>query len=237
MERLQKVLAHRGVASRRQCEEIILAGRVKVNGQVVTEMGFKVEPTYDCIEVDGKKIGQEEEKIYILLNKPVGFVTTVKDPQKRKTVIDLIKSVKERVYPVGRLDYDTEGLLLMTNDGELAYALTHPKHEISKTYLVKVKGLPSREALQQLRHGVKLEDGMTAPAKVNFVSDLGGNALVKISIHEGRNRQVRRMFSYIGHPVLQLQRIQIGFLTMNGLKVGEFRFLDQDEIDKLKKLI
>ncbi|NPV26288.1 MAG: rRNA pseudouridine synthase [Firmicutes bacterium] len=236
MERLQKVLAQAGIASRRRSEELILAGRVRVNGIIVNQLGMKVDWDRDVIEVDGRRLKKPVEPVYILLNKPVGYVTTVRDPQGRKKVTDLIRGVSERIYPVGRLDYDTEGLLLLTNDGELTYALTHPKHEVSKTYLAKVLGVPSPAKLRTLQRGVQLEDGKTAPARVRLLARIEGNALLEIQVHEGRNRQVRRMCEAIGHPVLELKRTQLAFLSLDGLRVGQYRHLTPAEVRKLKQL-
>lgn len=233
MERLQKVLAAAGIASRRECEQIILAGRVKVNGEVVRKLGVKVGPK-DKLEVDGRLVQQREPKLYLVLNKPAGYVTTVKDPEGRKKVLDLIKNIPYRIYPVGRLDYCTEGLLLLTNDGEFAQLLTHPSNKIVKTYLTLVKGVPGMEALKLLRQGVALYDGITAPAKARIMQVIGGNALIEISIHEGKNRQVRRMMEAIGHPVLSLVRTKIGKLELGNLKKGEYRFLTTQEINELK---
>lgn len=230
-ERLQKVLAQAGVASRRHSEEIILAGRVKVNGVVVTELGTKVDPTRDRIEVDGQSIASEK-KVYIVLNKPRGVVTTASDPQGRKTVIDLL-DVEERVYPVGRLDLDTSGLLIMTNDGTLANGLMHPSREIEKTYRAWVKGIVSGETAKQLARGVELDDGMTAPAKVRIMEKGNDETLLEIIIHEGRNRQVRRMCDAIGHPVKSLQRVQIAFLKIGRLRYGDSRHLTPEEVMRL----
>lgn len=236
-ERLQKVISQAGIASRRESEELIKAGRVKVNGVVVTELGTKVEPTRDKVAVDNKPI-RTEKPVYILLNKPRGIVTTLHDPEGRKTVASLLPDISERIYPVGRLDYNTEGLLLMTNDGELTHALTHPSHEIDKTYRAKVLGRPPEEKLDRLRAGIKLEDGLTAPAKVNAVEydrekDL---TTVEIVITEGRNRQVRRMFEAIGHPVRQLKRVKFAFLTLVGVRRGAYRNLEADEVETLKNI-
>lgn len=233
MERLQKVMAHAGIASRRKSEEIILAGRVRVNGKVVKELGIKVEKN-DQIEVDGKPITMEK-MVYILLNKPTGYLSTVDDPQGRKTVLDLVGSIKERVYPVGRLDYNTSGLLILTNDGELTYTLTHPSHQVEKTYLVVVKGKPGN-ILRRLEKGVELEDGITAPARVRGVKEKRGNTLFQLTIHEGRNRQVRRMCEYIGYSVISLARIGFAFLDLKGLEPGEYRYLNTEEVEKLKML-
>lgn len=236
MERLQKYLAQAGIASRRKCEEIILAGRVEVNHIKISELGFKIDPLKDKVKVDGKLIKGKEDRVYYLLNKPKGVVSTVKDPQGRKKVTDLI-GTKERIYPVGRLDSDTEGLILLTNDGVLTNALTHPSFEINKTYLALVKGRPSEKDINLLRKGIPLEDGMTAPAVVEPVKNIKQNALIKITIHEGRNRQVRRMFEYVGSKVIELKRIKFCFLTLQGLKVGEYRKLSKEEVLRLKKIV
>ena len=235
MERLQKVMAHAGVASRRKSEEIIKEGRVKVNGEVVTAMGVKVDPNNDEIEVDGKII-TEEKKIYILLYKPEGYITTVDDPRGRKTVLDLIDDVKQRIYPVGRLDYDTSGLLLLTNDGDMTYVLTHPSYEIEKKYLVEAKGYIDDKNFKRLEEGVQLEDGLTAPAEVKVINRKKDKSKFTLSIHEGRNRQVRRMCKKIGHEVEKLKRSNFGPLNLNGLKAGEYRYLSSKEINKLHKL-
>lgn len=238
MERLQKVMASCGIASRRKSEELILNGKVRVNGKVITEVGCKVDPIRDIIEVEGKRIIPVQQHTYIILNKPKGVITSVTDPQGRKTVIDLLKDIPDRVYPVGRLDYQTEGLLLLTNDGELAYRMTHPKYEIEKEYIALVKGKPTQKAIQQLRSGIMLDDGMTAPAQVELLSNgEKENSKLKLVIHEGRNRQVRRMCEAIGHPVLHLRRMRIGFIELNGLKPGEFRHLEEQEVKKLKQLL
>ena len=236
MERLQKVMALAGIASRRACEEIIAAGRVTVNGRKVTEPGTKVQPGRDVVRVDGKKISAPERHDYILLYKPRGYLSTVKDPRGRKTVMDLLDGLDTRVYPVGRLDYDSEGLLLLTNDGELTFALTHPKHQVKKTYLARIKGVPSRNSMELLANGVELEDGPTAPAAVEMDDIYNGNARLRITIHEGRNRQVRRMCEYIGHPVLSLKRVALGNLTAAGLTSGQYRRLNPAELRNLKKL-
>ncbi|MDA8210396.1 MAG: pseudouridine synthase [Clostridia bacterium] len=236
MERLQKYLAHAGVASRRHCEELILKGKVAVNGQVVTELGTKVDPVKDQVLVNGKPVSIAKTKVYILLYKPGGYVTTVKDPEGRKTVIDLLKGIRERVYPVGRLDYDTEGLLILTNDGELTHALTHPSRQVDKTYLAIVQGVPAEDGLEQLRRGIRLEDGMTAPAGVRLLKVEQDKAWLEITIHEGRNRQVRRMCEQIGYPVLFLKRVRLGFLTLDGLTVGKYRTLRPREVAKLRAM-
>ena len=233
-ERLQKVLAQAGVASRREAEEYITAGRVKVNGKVVKEGGTKVGPNA-FIMVDGHPI-HRERKTYLLFYKPRGVVTTMKDPEGRKTVADYVKDIPQRVYPVGRLDYNTEGLLLLTNDGELAQALTHPSHEVNKTYEVTVPGIVPQEKLDMLRVGLKLEDGMTAPALVDLKAyDYEKNLThFNVTIHEGRNRQVRRMCDAIGFPVRYLRRVMMGTLTLDGLRRGDCRELFNEEIEELR---
>lgn len=232
-ERLQKYLAAAGVASRRASEKLILEGRVSVNGSIVKELGTKVLPGKDTVLVDGKPVKQEEKMVYLLMNKPAGYLTTVKDTHDRPTVMDLLIDVPYRVFPVGRLDFDTEGLLLLTNDGEFAYRMTHPKFKIKKTYLATVQGELTRERLQMLRDGVELEDGKTAPAEVNIVRQEKYRTVVEITIHEGKNRQVRRMFKAVKNPVLELKRITVGSLNLKGVGVGEYRHLTADEVQKL----
>lgn len=236
MERLQKVLAHAGVASRRKAEQLILDGKVKVNGKVVTELGTKVSSS-DTVEVEGVKL-EKEQKVYYLLYKPRGIISAVVDDKGRKTVADLFPHVEQRLFPVGRLDYETSGLLLMTNDGDFSYLMTHPKFKIDKTYIAKVKGIPTREQLQQLSRGIVLEDGKTAPARVKMqsVDRKTGKAIIEISIHEGRNRQVRRMFDAIGCPVQKLRRDRFAFLTLHGLNAGESRELTPHEVKQLRVL-
>ncbi|MGQ9755529.1 MAG: pseudouridine synthase [Desulfotomaculales bacterium] len=233
-ERLQKVLARAGISSRRKCEELIRAGRVRVNGQPVRELGFKVDPARDRIELDGRPV-QVEPPVYIMLNKPRGYICTLRDPQGRPRVTDLVYGISQRIYPVGRLDYDTEGLLILTNDGDFAHALTHPRHEITKTYLVRVSGRPRNRDLNKLRRGIMLSDGPTAPARVAVIKKDPETTLLKVSIHEGRKRQIRRMLAAIGHPVIELKRIAVGPLTLGELRVGEFRHLTPEEVEKLKR--
>ena len=232
-ERLQKVLAAAGVASRREAEKFITGGRVKVNGKLVTELGTKVTAR-DAITVDGKPI-QREEKVYRLFYKPRGVVTTMKDPEGRTCIADFVQDLQARVYPVGRLDYNTEGLLLLTNDGALAQNLTHPSHEFTKTYQVTVLGLVPQEKLDQLRLGVMLEDGMTAPAVVTLqgYDNERGLTNFEITIHEGRNRQVRRMCDFLGFPVRKLMRTKMGPLNLQGMRRGDSRELDEFEVTTL----
>lgn len=237
MERLQKIIAAAGIASRREAEKIILAGRVKVNGKVASELGVKADPGRDRITVDGKPLAAKT-KSYYMFYKPRGVVTTMKDPEGRKCISDFVKGLGERVYPVGRLDYNTEGLLLLTNDGELAQKLTHPSYEIRKTYRVKVLGIVPLAKLDKLRMGVELEDGLTAPATVDLIGydRERGMTEFNITIHEGRNRQVRRMCDVIGFPVRDLQRTKMGPLALRGLGRGKIRELDDDEVQLLMKI-
>ncbi|UOE96444.1 pseudouridine synthase [Alkalihalobacillus sp. LMS39] len=236
MERLQKVIAHAGVASRRKAEELILEGKVKVNGVVVKELGMKVTPRKDEIEVNGVPI-DKEEPVYFLLYKPTGVISAVKDDRGRKVVTEFLE-VEQRVFPVGRLDYDTSGALLLTNDGELTNILTHPKHKVDKMYIAKVKGYPTKEVIEKLRKGIMLEDGKTAPARVKIVSGdkKKGTSIIEITIHEGRNRQVRRMFDAVGHPVLKLKRERFSFLDVGNMRPGETRPLKPFEVKQLKEI-
>ncbi len=234
-ERLQKILASAGVASRRMAEQIIASGRVSVNGVIVSEMGFKADPDIDLITVDGKKITSETPKIYIMLYKPAGYVTTMKDPQGRPIVTDILKNVKERVFPVGRLDYNTEGLLLLTNDGAWANALAHPRHEVEKEYQVRVRGKVSPVQISQLIEGVDLEDGKTAPAEVKVIRESDNNTWLSVVIHEGRYRQVRRMCEAVNLQVVRLKRFRYGFLDLGKLKPGEYRILAESEVIRLRR--
>lgn len=236
MMRLQKYMAHAGLASRRVCEEIIRAGRVTVNGKPAT-LGMTVNPARDKVLVDGRPIGRPEPKRYIIVYKPVGYVTTVRDQFKRKTVMDLVKGVQERVYPVGRLDYDSEGLLILTNDGKLANRIMHPSYELEKVYLATVKGQITPTALRQLRRGVELEDGKTAPARVELITSDSDSSMIRLAITEGRNRQVRRMCEAVGFPVTRLVRIAIGPIKLGKLRPGEFRDLTTAEVSKLKQAV
>lgn len=236
-ERLQKYLASAGVASRRASEVLIKEGRVSVNGKVVRELGTKVVPGQDRVVVDGKPTEQAEQLVYLLMNKPAGYVTTVKDTHNRLTVMDLIRDMPYRVFPVGRLDYETEGLLLLTNDGEFAYRMTHPKFKLVKTYVAVVQSKLTKERLELLQNGIQLEDGKTAPAKVKILRQENHKTVVEISIHEGRNRQVRRMFKAVKNPVLELKRVSVGPLTLKGVNPGEYRYLTADELKKLGQRI
>lgn len=236
MIRLQKYIADCGVASRRKAEELIKQGSVKVNGSIANEMGLKVSDR-DQVEVNGKLVRPERKKVYIMLNKPSGYVTTVKDQFRRPTVIELLKGVKERVFPVGRLDYETTGLLILTNDGDFTHKMTHPRHEIEKTYLATISGCPTKEEIKSFESGLKIEDFTTSPAKLRIVSEKGRTCIVEVTIHEGRNRQVRKMCEAIGHPVLSLKRIALGNLTLGSLSEGSWRELSHDEVESLLKSV
>jgi 23S rRNA pseudouridine2605 synthase len=236
LERIQKIISAAGVTSRRAAEQLITEGRVRVNGQVVTELGTKADPSKDHIKVDGKLINPHQPQTYLMLNKPAGFVTTMSDPEGRPTVQDLLKGVKVRVYPVGRLDYNTEGLLLLTNDGDFAHLITHPQHEFPKTYLAKVKGVLEDSQIDSLEKGIYLDDGKTAPAKIKKIRKEEANSWLEITIHEGRKRQVRRMFDRVGHSVIRLKRIRTGNQTLGDLPEGSFRYLTNDEVTGLKEL-
>jgi len=237
LERLQKIISNAGISSRRKAEQMILDGRITINGEVVNELGAKADPENDDIKLDGKKIIIEKTKIVVLLNKPLKVITSMDDPQGRRTVLDYL-DVPYRVYPVGRLDYETEGLLLLTNDGELANRLMHPSYELDKTYEVVIQGSPSDNDLEILRKGIYLDDSMTSPAQVRIIQKIDRlHTKVQITIHEGKNRQVRRMFEYIKTPVKELKRIKYGFLTLAGVKQGEYRILSDEEIINLRQMV
>ena len=230
MERLQKLIARAGICSRREAEKIISAGRVTVDGKIITELGAKADISQK-IRVDGKLLHFDTEKIYLLLNKPRGYVSTAHDERGRRTVLDLLgENFSERVYPVGRLDLNSEGLILLTNDGKLTDALIHPRFEVEKTYRAKISGELTEEKLDRLRTGIELDDGLTAPARVYRL----GEDLVEVTLHEGRNRQVRRMFAAIGCDVKRLRRIRFAGLTLEGVPLGKFRALTTEEVARLK---
>jgi 23S rRNA pseudouridine2605 synthase len=231
--RLQKYLAESAVASRRSSEELIKQGRVSINGETVSEMGFKVSDS-DIIKVDGKLIKLNKKKIYIMLNKPKGIISSVKDQFARKTVLDLIKKdIEERIFPVGRLDYDTSGLLILSNDGDFTYRLTHPKHEIKKVYVAEVMGFIGEEHIEKFANGIDIGGFVTTPAKLEILEVSGYSTYIGITIHEGKNRQVRKMCDSIGHPVMKLKRVAIGKVELGDLKEGEWRYLSEDEISYL----
>ena len=237
MMRLQKFMAMAGVASRRQSEKLIEEGKVKVNGHVVNEMGYKVDEKRDTIHVRGKRIFLTEENLYYMINKPRGYVSTVSDEKNRKTVMELVPD-QERLYPVGRLDQNTSGILLMTNDGDLTYRLTHPKHEVTKKYVIKVKPIPPKEKLSGLRKGGDIGVYTIAPCEIRMrrIDEDENTGTYEVTISEGKNRQVRNMFEYIGTEVVTLKRIAIGELTLKGLRLGKSRKLTADEILYVKKL-
>jgi len=234
-ERLQKLIAAAGLSSRRKAEEWIEAGEVTVNGRVA-ELGAKADPQRDKIIVRGKPLKRREALHYLLLNKPSGYVTSARDPEGRAVVTDLVKEVPARLYPVGRLDLTTEGLLLLTNDVALAQRLSHPRNEVDKTYLVRVRGQLGPETIRRLERGVELDDGPTAPAKVANMRPVGSHCWFEITIHEGRNRQVRRMCEAVGHTVSRLKRIRYSFLQIGDLPVGKYRELTPQEVARLKKI-
>jgi len=236
-ERLQKIIAAAGVASRRKAEELIVAGEVAVNGHVVTELGAKADPERDHIKVHGRLINRKlkrQEKIYILLNKPLGFLTSRSDPKNRPLVVDLIGPYHNKVHPVGRLDFNTEGLLLLTNDGDFTNLITGSK-QASKVYEVKVKGKPSEYQIAMLKRGVTVDGKRTAPAVIHLMEESETNAWYKVTLYEGRNQQIRKMFDHIGHSVIKLRRVAIGFLKNERLKPGEFRMLRETEVKRFFK--
>ena len=231
--RLQKFIAQCGIASRRKAEELISKGRIAVDGVKVTEMGIRVIPGKNRITFDGKPVEAREQLVYYLLNKPKGYVTTLSDPQGRPIVTSLIKNNEARLFPVGRLDLDTEGALILTNDGEFAQKIQHPSHGIDKTYQALVKGCPQKNKIALLERGILLEAKMTYPAVVSVVSKAGKNCLMQITIHEGRKRQVKKMFDFIGHPVLHLKRTAYGKLSLGRIALGDFRQLNPSELNKI----
>ena len=238
-ERLQKFLARAGVASRRSAEKLITEGKIRVNGVIIKELGTKVDPFKDKISYNGKMVKLERKKVYYMLNKPKGYISTVKDDKGRKTVVDILSDVEERIFPIGRLDYNTEGLLLLTNDGDFMNKLLHPKYEIGKIYVAKIDGIINLDDLHKLADGVKLEDGKTAPADVylDSINKTLKESRVEITIYEGKNRQVRRMFKALGYEVKALKRIAFAGLTLNKLKRGEYRKLTDNELLRLRKKI
>jgi pseudouridine synthase len=232
-KRLQKILAEAGVSSRRQAERLIRDGRVLLNSAPAV-LGMQADPFSDSITLDGKPVTLPEEKVYFLFNKPAGCLSTVSDSRGRPKVTDFFRSVPARVFPVGRLDYDTEGLLIVTNDGDFAHALLHPSFEVDKVYHARVEGTPGPDALRLLAKGVPLDDGVTAPATVRVLEKGGRSTLLEITIHEGRKRQVKRMCEFIGHPVFHLKRVSVGSLSLGGLPAGSFRPLTPEEIEALR---
>jgi 23S rRNA pseudouridine2605 synthase len=231
--RLQKFLSRCGIASRRKAEEYIAQGRVMVDGKVITCMGQQITPGKQKVSFDGKEVVAEERFIYILLNKPKGYVTTLSDPQGRPIVTSLLSGIQERIYPVGRLDLDTEGALLLTNDGNLAQSILHPSHEVTKTYEAEVKGHPATKAIHHLEKGILLEKKKTAPARIRVKQRGKKTTTIVITIHEGRKRQVKKMFQAIGHPVIALKRLAYGQLTLDGLSLGKYKILQQKDLQKI----
>lgn len=243
MLRLQKILAQAGIASRREAENLITGGRVRVNGRVVTELGASADPERDKISVDGEKI-HAEKKVYIILHKPQGVVSTVSDPEGRPTLLDLLPQIGARVFPVGRLDFDATGLVLLTNDGDLAQTLAHPGKKVHKTYLVKVRGEPDQKDILRLRKGIRLDDGVrTLPAKVHITEvklhgkHVSKNTWLKFIIHEGRNRQIKRMCLAVRHPALRVHRVAIGPLKLGDIPAGGWRYATREEIKALRDIV
>ncbi len=237
MVRLQKVIAASGVASRRAAETMIRDGRVAVNGTVVRVLGTCIDPLKDHVKIDGRHVQPTEPEVFVLLHKPPGFVTTMKDPHGRPTIADLVEKVKVRVFPVGRLDYDTEGLLLLTNNGAVAQACVHPRYHVPKTYLVKVSGVCTDEEIRTLQDGIALDDGMTAPAVVRKSGKARVNSWLELTIHEGRKHQIKRMLEALGHRVMRIKRIQFGPLALGDLPVGACRFATDAEANALRAIV
>ena len=235
--RLQKIIAGSGISSRRKAEDFIRHGQVTVNGETVMTLGTKVDPLHDHIKVNGRHLKSKLPEMFVMLNKPTGYLSTLHDPEDRPTIKQLLPKPSLRLFPVGRLDCDSEGLLLLTNNGDIAQACLHPAHHVPKTYLVKVKGVLEDAHLQQLRRGVLLDDGLTAPAKVKKAGKAQANSWIEITIHEGRKHQVKRMFEHIGHPVIRLKRIQFGPLNLGKLLPGKTRYLTDREANELRHLL
>lgn len=231
--RINKYIAQAGICSRRKADELIANGNVKINGAVLKEPGYEVTDG-DKVEVNGTQISAKQKAEYVLINKPLGMVTTVSDDKERLTVMDVVADIDARLFPVGRLDYNTSGALIMTNDGEMAYRLTHPKHEVYKTYRARVAGILSNEKAARLRKGMDIGGFVTSPAKVNIIKGTQHSTIVEISIHEGKNRQVRKMFAAVGNPVQELERIAIGEIRLGHLKPGHYRKLTREEVEYLK---
>ncbi|GIM29753.1 pseudouridine synthase [Clostridium polyendosporum] len=234
-ERLQKYMARCGVASRRKCEELIIEGKVRVNGKIIQELGTKVNAEEDIVEVSEKVIKPEERKVYIMLNKPEGYVTTVKDEKDRSTVLDLIE-IKERIYPIGRLDYDSSGLLIMTNDGEVYNKIIHPRVEVTKTYIAVVSGMFSPEEMKKFMNGIDIGGYVTAKASISIMEKYRSACKVEIKIHEGKNRQIRKMCAALKHEVISLERVGIGNITLGNLPKGKWRELNKEELDYIFSL-
>lgn len=234
--RIQKFLSETGTVSRREAERLIAEGKVSVNGKVVKELWTQIDPEKDKVKLDNRPI-KKEDSLYILLFKPTGYISTLKDERGRPAISDLIKDIPMRVFPAGRLDFNTDGLLFLTNDGDTAQMISHPRYGLEKTYLAKVSKIPNKAVLDGLREGIKLSEGKTLPAKVKMVSTLKNSCYLEIIIKEGKKRQIRRMLEAVGHPVRKLRRVKIGFLSLQGLEPGEYRFLTLPEIKRLKKKV
>jgi pseudouridine synthase len=235
--RLNKFLAQAGVASRREVDRMIVGGKIKVNGRVVRTLGTKIDDEKDRVEFEDKRVKREEEMVYLVLNKPPGYLVTLKDPFHRPTIKELLPSLKQRIYPVGRLDYDSEGLLLLTNDGELAYRLTHPRYRVPKNYIVEVRGVPDSSKISRLEKGITMDGKKTSPARIAKLSGSTKETLLKIEIHEGRKREVKRMFEAVGHRVLHLKRVGFGGMGLGKLQTGKWRFLTRREVNSLKSQV
>lgn len=236
-ERLQKIMARAGLASRRKAEELIQQGRVLINGQVVTRLGTKADPAEDIIEVNGRPVEQAENKVYILLNKPHGYITSRYDPEGRPTVLTLLSDITERIFPVGRLDYDTEGLLILTNDGQFAQTLQHPRHQVERKYLVKVKSMPTQKTLSRIKEGVHIDGEKTIGTKVKIIGKMQRNTWLEIVLTEGKYRHIKKIFEAVGHRTLRIKRISFGPIHLGKLPQGSYRFLTKRELDSVKKLI
>jgi len=235
--RLQKIVAQAGIASRRKAEELIREGKVRVNNVIVSQLGAKADPQHDSIEVAGQALPAAQKKVYIMLHKPKGYVTTLRDPEGRPTVMDLVDTVTERLYPVGRLDYDTEGLLILTNDGDCSQSLQHPRHNVARIYLVKVRGRPAEDILSRLQKGIMVDGAKTCKSRISVHRSLGKNTWLNMSLWEGRNRQIKKMFAAVGYPVMRILRIGFGPLHLDQkLDPGDYRHLRKDEIQQLMKL-
>jgi len=235
-ERLQKIISRAGISSRRKAEELIIDGRIKVNNEIITELGSKADITKDKITFDGEPISSPENRVYLVLNKPSGYICSRTDPENRPTVLDLIKNVDERIFPVGRLDYDTEGLLVLTNDGAFSQILQHPSSNIPRTYLVKVKELPKEEDLVRLREGIFIDNLKTNKVKIKIVNKLPKNTWLEVVLWEGRNRQIKKMFEAIGHRSLRILRTDFGPISLKNLDQGSYRFMNRKEINEVRKL-
>lgn len=233
--RINRYIASVGVCSRRKADELIANGNVKINGEVVTRLGTDVGE-HDIVEVNGRRIKSEEKKVYVAVNKPLGYITSMHDEKNRATVADLVTDIQERIFPVGRLDYNTTGLIIMTNDGDLAYRISHPRHQIYKTYVVKAEGVVSNAKISKLRRGVDIGGFVTSPAKVRVIKQLKNVTIIEIMIREGKNRQVRKMFSAVGSRVLELERTAIGEIKLGRLMEGHYRKLTREEIEYLKNM-